>query len=79
MNRVMASETALQLLTTWNWDPSILLGAAVVTAAYLAALGPFRSRYGSTERIAPSQVVWFLLGIGIIFLALVSPLDALRR
>jgi cytochrome c oxidase assembly factor CtaG len=77
MNGMIVSERALQLLTTWNWDPSILLGTALVVGVYLSALGPFRSRFDSSERTAPSQALWFLFGIGVIFLALVSPLDAL--
>jgi cytochrome c oxidase assembly factor CtaG len=77
MSQVMVSERALQLLTTWNWDPSILLGTMLVVGGYLAALGPFRSRFESSERTLRSRILWFLLGMGVIFLALVSPLDAL--
>lgn len=71
------SQTALQLLNEWNWDPSILIGTMLFVGVYLGASGPFRSRFQSPEKIVPRQILWFLFGIGIIFFALVSPLDAI--
>ena len=71
------SDKALQLLTEWSWDPSILLGTALFVGAYLGALVPFRSRFRDSEKTNPVQVLCFLLGTFIIFIALVSPLDAL--
>lgn len=70
-------ETAAHLLTEWNWDPTILLGTALFVGAYVGAAGPFRSRFKSTERLELGQAAWFLAGVGVIFLALVSPLDAI--
>lgn len=71
------SEKALQLLTEWNWDPSILIGTALFVGAYLGALVPFRSRFRDSEKPSLIQVLWFLLGTAVIFVALVSPLDAI--
>ena len=70
------SEKALQLLTEWNWDPSILIGTALFIGAYLGALIPLRSRFRDPEK-TNLQVLWFLLGGAVIFVALVSPLDAI--
>jgi putative membrane protein len=71
------SDKALQLLTEWSWEPSILIGTALFVAAYLGALVSFGVRSRDSEKINPAQVFWFLLGTFIIFIALVSPLDAI--
>jgi len=64
-------------LTAWNWEPSILIGTALIVGLYLYAVGPLRKRYHLAERVKRSQVVYFLLGVFLMFLALVSPLDEL--
>lgn len=64
-------------LTQWNWEPSILIGTALVVGLYLYAIGPLRKRYALANAVKRSQVVFFLLGVFIMFLSLVSPLDAL--
>ena len=64
-------------LTQWNWEPSIVVGMAVIVGLYLYAIGPLRKRYFPGERIKTGQTVAFLLGMVIMFLALVSPLDEL--
>src|SRR5438067_10031921 len=64
-------------LNQWNWDPSILIGTVLITGLYLYAVGPLRKRYLPAEQIKRSQVVYFLLGVFLMFLALVSPLDEL--
>jgi cytochrome c oxidase assembly factor CtaG len=69
------SEAALQALSTWNWNPSIVIGTMLVVVAYLGAVGPFRGYFKSAERIAPAQIAWFLLGVTVLVFALVSPLD----
>jgi putative membrane protein len=63
-------------LTQWDWEPSILTGTALIVGFYLYAIGPLRKKHG----LAPAthkQVFCFLLGVGLMFLALVSPLDEL--
>lgn len=64
-------------LTQWNWDPSILVGTALIVGLYLYAIGPWRKRRYPTEQVKRSQTFSFLLGMLIMFLALVSPLDEL--
>ncbi len=64
-------------LTEWHWEPSILIGTAIIVGLYLYAIGPSRKRYYPTEQIKASKIVAFLLGMLLMFLALVSPLDEL--
>ncbi len=64
-------------LTQWNWDPTIVVGTALIVACYLYGVGPLRRKYQLAAGVSASQVVIFLLGMGIMFLALVSPLDEL--
>jgi cytochrome c oxidase assembly factor CtaG len=64
-------------LTQWNWEPSILIGTALITGLYLYALGPLRKRLYPHEQVKTGQTIAFLLGVLIMFLALVSPLDEL--
>lgn len=63
-------------LTQWNLDPSILIGTALIIGGYLYAIGPLRRRY-DFEKVRRGQVFAFLLGMIIMFLALVTPLDEL--
>ena len=64
-------------LTQWNWEPSIVIGTVLVVGFYLYAVGPLRRRYHLAESVKRGQVFSFLLGVSIMFLALVSPLDEL--
>jgi cytochrome c oxidase assembly factor CtaG len=64
-------------LTQWNWEPSIVIGTALVVGFYLYAVGPLRRKYHLAESVKRGQVFSFLLGVSIMFLALVSPLDEL--
>jgi cytochrome c oxidase assembly factor CtaG len=68
------SESA-RALSTWNWEPSVLLGLALIIGAYLAALGPSRSRFRSSAPVERARVFAFLLGAFVMLFALVSPLD----
>ncbi|TAK35187.1 MAG: cytochrome c oxidase assembly protein [Chloroflexota bacterium] len=61
----------------WSWEPSIVVGTAVLVGAYLYGVGPLRRRYGWADRVDPWQVALFLLGNLILLLTLVSPLDVL--
>src|SRR5712691_9785682 len=63
-------------LTQWNWDPTIVIGAALIVGLYVFAIGPLRKRH-HFEPADKGQVFAFLLGVGLMFLALVSPLDEL--
>jgi putative membrane protein len=64
-------------LTHWNLEPSILIGAALITGLYLYAIGPLRKRFYPDVRVKTGQTLSFFLGMLIMFLALVSPLDEL--
>jgi cytochrome c oxidase assembly factor CtaG len=62
---------------TWNFAPSVLVGIALWTIAYVTITGPLRQR----KRWGASPAVWrqaaFHLGSLIALLALISPLDEL--
>jgi putative membrane protein len=64
-------------LTQWNLAPSLIIGAVLVVAGYFHMLFPYRKRYYPEVAIKRSQTVVFLLGVLIMLLALISPLDAL--
>lgn len=63
-------------LTRWDWEPSVLIGTAIIIGLYLYAIGPLAERHGF-ERVSRRKALAFLLGVDIIFLSLVSPLDKL--
>jgi cytochrome c oxidase assembly factor CtaG len=64
-------------LTAWNWEPSIIIGTVLIVGLYLYGIGPLRRKYQLATEVKRGQVVAFLLGVFIMFLALVSPLDEL--
>ena len=68
------SESA-RALSTWNWEPSVVIGIALIVGAYLAAAGPYRSRFKSSDPIDRARIFAFLLGALVMLLALVSPID----
>jgi putative membrane protein len=57
------------LSTTWNWEPSVLLGCQVLILAYMIVLR-FR---------LPKRALFYLAGVLILLLDLVSPLDMLAH
>jgi putative membrane protein len=61
----------------WNWEPSILIGLALQAGAYLACVGRLRGRFAGSAPVPQWQVQTFLLGVLVMFIALVSPLDTL--
>jgi putative membrane protein len=63
--------------TEWNWAPSILIGLALLAGGYLGATALWRPRIRPPEPLSSGQAAWFLAGLGVIFVALTSPLDAL--
>src|SRR6266852_1161790 len=62
-------------LTEWNWEPSVIIGTAIILVLYLYAVGLLRKPYTLIDGVKPSQVITFWSGVLVIFLALVSPLD----
>jgi cytochrome c oxidase assembly factor CtaG len=64
-------------LTEWNLAPSLLIGAILIIGLYCYALGPYHRRYYATIPLKNGQTVAFFLGVLLMLLALISPLDAL--
>lgn len=64
-------------LTEWNLAPSLLAGAALVIVLYFYALGPYHKRHYAEIPVKRGQTVLFLLGVALMLLALISPLDEL--
>jgi putative membrane protein len=62
---------------TWQWEPSVLAGLALLAGAYLACVGPLRSRFGGSAPVPRARIQTFLAGVLLLFIALVSPLDTL--
>ncbi len=62
-------------LTDWNWEPSIILGLVLLCGIYLYGVGPLRRRFGWASEIDKRQMMLFLSGAFVIFIALASPLD----
>jgi putative membrane protein len=62
------------LLTQWTWEPSVLLGIALLTAAYVYAAGPLSRRLGMPQP-ARGQLIAFILAQIVLILSLLSPLD----
>lgn len=58
--------TAHLLLTTWSFHPSVLFGCAALIALYLLL-----------EPHPTGRFWWYVLGVAVLALALVSPIDAL--
>jgi cytochrome c oxidase assembly factor CtaG len=62
------SVTTLQFfLTAWSWYPSVIAGCVLLLLLYPAAARP----------LSASHAAWYAAGVLVLFLALVSPLDAL--
>ncbi len=55
------------LLSAWDWKPSVLIGCAALSLAYIRAAG---------FRFSRRTAAWFT-GVLLIFIALVSPVDEL--
>lgn len=64
-------------LTGWDFEPSILLGLALLYGGYVYVTGPGRRRFEGSHPVTSGQFGLFTSGIAILFLALVSPLDRL--
>ncbi len=64
-------------LSAWNWEPSVVVGLALIVGAYLAALGPWHSRFKSSDTVDRARVFAFLFGAFVMLFALVSPLDTI--
>jgi len=55
------------LVNGWDWEPSVLIGCAALAIGYFAAIRPR----------TPRRTAYFLAGVAILLLDLVSPVDLL--
>jgi cytochrome c oxidase assembly factor CtaG len=67
--------TASQLESAWSFEPLVLATAAVATIAFARAFVRLRRR-GRTDHAPWSRAALFGAGLGLVVLALISPLDA---
>jgi putative membrane protein len=61
----------------WQWEPSVLIGLALLAAGYMACVGPLRGRFAGAMPVSRGRIQTFLVGVLVLFVALVSPLDTL--
>jgi cytochrome c oxidase assembly factor CtaG len=67
--------TPSSLLSAWSWYPSVILGIVLVTAGYFIRMRQLSGWKGNLLKGFHGRVYWFLAGMLVIFLALLSPLD----
>lgn len=58
-------------LTTWSWDPTVLLGMLALAAGYLWLISGRRQ----ATTWSPMSRIYFAAGLLVLFLALESPID----
>ena len=73
----MVAPSTQALLTQWNWEPSVLIGVLLVSAAYFYAVGPYRRRHNLGSPISRKQAFYFILSMVVLVVALLSPIDAI--
>ncbi len=66
---------SLLLASKWTWEPSVLIGLAVVTGAYVLLGGPGRRAFSASAPIPPGRQAAFHLGTLALLIALTSPID----
>lgn len=64
-----------QVRIAWSTEPTVWLGIALLVGLYLLASERWRLRFRGSQPVKRQQIVWFLLGMLIVWFALVSPLD----
>lgn len=62
-------------LGSWVWEPSVLIGLALIASGYAAVVGPLRRRFEWGEAVPIGRQLCFYLGTFAVFVALISPLD----
>ena len=67
---------AVSLLTAWQAEPGSVILLVAIEGLYLLGVGPLRERNNWADDVEPRQVATFTLGVLVLFLALVSPIDA---
>jgi putative membrane protein len=61
----------------WSWEPGVLLALAISGWLYLRGVRTLWSRAGRRRVVTAGRVRLFFAGLGVLFLALVTPLDKL--
>jgi cytochrome c oxidase assembly factor CtaG len=69
--------TAQNWLTVWNWSPVVIIVLVLLAAAYSYAMSAWRRKHHPDERVQGSRMMLFALGLLTLFIAEISPLDAL--
>lgn len=64
------------MLLRWHADPLVVLGLTVMAAAYLVAVRRIEARGGTVPR---ARIRWFAAAVGVLVLALCSPLAAVSE
>ena len=67
------------LMQAWPWDPLLMAGLATVAWLYSQGVKIVWWRSGVGQGITPWQALAFNGGLTVLFLAFISPLDALSR
>ena len=63
--------------SAWNWDALILFNLALLGSLYVRGLGRLRRKAGRGRGVSRGRSVAFFAAIAVVFIALISPLDAL--
>jgi putative membrane protein len=61
----------------WTFEPTVVLGSLLAAGGYRYAVGPGRALFRGSGPVSGWQQASFQAGVGLLFLALASPLDAL--
>lgn len=69
--------TRRNLLAAWTWEVAVLIGLALAAGLYLRGIHRLWQRAGAGRGVRVWQVVAYAGGVTAIFVALISPLDAL--
>jgi cytochrome c oxidase assembly factor CtaG len=71
----VSAPTTQALLTQWNWEPSVLIGLILFSAAYFYLIGPLRERHSLGPPVSRGKQALFVVSMVVVALALLSPLD----
>jgi putative membrane protein len=63
--------------SAWSLEPSVIFGAAVVLALYAIGVRSVAASDAAERAVLPRRAASFAVGVALIVLALISPLDAL--
>jgi cytochrome c oxidase assembly factor CtaG len=67
------------LLTAWNADPIVIVALLALLGGYLYAVGPLRARFQLGNPVPRRRVAYFIAGLILLALVVLSPLDTIAR